>query len=116
MEVAQNLAFLGRELAALTDGLAELEQEMVTSREDYIMAYNKAYLTAGAVVDEGGKPPPVAVREATALLATHAERMRAEGAEARVRQRKAQIASIGKRGNWGQSIGAILKSEMEQLR
>lgn len=109
--VAQNLARLGRELEALTDGLGDLEQKMVQTREDYIMAHAKAYLTAGAL-DSNGKPPPAAVREAKANIATHDERLRAETAEALVRQRRAQIASIGKRGEWGRSIGSIVRTEI----
>lgn len=111
IEVAQNLAFLGRELQYLTDGLADLERNMVEAREDYTLAYAKAYLAAGGLVN--GKPPTVAEREARAQIATHDERLRAETCEQLVRQRRAQIATIGKRGEWGRSIGSIVKSEIE---
>jgi len=110
--VAINLSHLARELAALTDGLGDLEQRAVEKREDFIMAHAKAYLTSGAL-DAGGKPPPAAVREAKSNLATHDERLAAETAEALVRQRKAQIGAIKVRIDVGRSVGSIVKSEIE---
>ena len=40
--VAANLAHLARELAALTDGLGDLELKAVNAREDYVLAHAKA--------------------------------------------------------------------------
>lgn len=109
--VAANLAFLARELAAMTDGLADLERNMVERREDYVMAHAKAYLATGGLVN--GKPVTVAEREATTNLATHKERLSAETAESLVRQRKAQIAALRVRIDVGRSVGAVVRAEIE---
>lgn len=109
--VAANLAHLARELAALTDGLGDLERNGVEKREAFVMAHAKAYLTSGAL-DEKGKPPPAAVREAKANIATHDERLAAETADALIRQRKAQISALRVRIDVGRSVGAVVRAEM----
>ena len=102
--VAANLAHLGRELAALTDGLGDLEHRSVEKREDYVLAHAKAFLRAEGTVD---------VRKCQALVDTHDERLAAETAEALVRQRRAQIATLKVRVDIGRSVGSIVKSEIE---
>jgi len=102
--VAANLAQLARDIAAITDGLGELERRAVETREDYTMAYSKAFLTA-----EG----PMDVRKHQATVDTHAERLSAETAEALVRGRRAQIASLKVRIDVGRSVGAVVRSEMD---
>jgi hypothetical protein len=102
--IAANLAHLGRELAAMTDGLGDLEHRSVTAREDYVLAHAKAVLKSSGTVDE---------RKAQALVDTHDERLSAETADALVRQRRAQIATLKVRVDIGRSVGSIVKSEIE---
>jgi len=106
-DVAANLAFLGRELAALTDGLADLEKKSVDRREDYVLAHAKAVLRATGTVDE---------RKSQAVVDTHDERLAAETADALVRQRRAQIAALKVRVDIGRSMGTLLRSEMDLTR
>ena len=105
--VAANLAQLARDLAAMTDGLNELERNAVEKREDHTMAYSKAFLTA-----EG----PMDIRKHQATVDTHSERLSAETAEALVRGRRAQIASLKVRIDVGRSVGAVVRSEIDLER
>ena len=105
--VASNLAHLARELAALTDGLGELEHKAVAAREDFVMANAKAFLKADGAVD---------VRKQTAIVETHDERLAAETADALVRQRRAQIAAIKVRIDVGRSVGAVVRAEIDLER
>ena len=110
--VAANLAHLARDLAAITDGLKELEHRAVESREDFTMAYHTEYLRAGED-RENGKPLSVETRKSKATVATHAQRLSAEVAEALVRGRRAQIASLKVRIDVGRSVGAVVRSELD---
>lgn len=105
--VVMGLLDLSRQLDKLTEGLGELDREAVLAREDYVMAHAKAFLSA-----EG----PMDLRKYQAIEATHAERLRAEGAEAAVRQRKEQIWAIKTRIEVGRTAGAVVRSEMELAR
>lgn len=105
--VAANLAHLARELAALTDGLGDLDQRSVHAREDFVLAQAKAFLRA-----EG----PVEVRKAQAAVDTHSERLSAETADALVRQRRAQIAALKVRIDVGRSVGAVVRAEIDLER
>ena len=102
--VAANLAQLARDLASITDGLKDLEHRAVDSREDYTMAYSKAFLTAVGAMD---------IRKHQATVETHAERLAAETAEALVRGRRAQISSLKVRIDVGRSVGAVVRSEID---
>jgi len=105
--VAANLAQLARDLAAMTDGLNDLERRAVESREDYTMAHAKAFLSATGAME---------MRKYTAISETHSERLSAETAEALVRGRRAQIASLKVRIDVGRSVGAVVRSEIDLER
>jgi hypothetical protein len=105
--VAANLSQLARDLAAITDGLAELERRAVENREDFTLAFSKAFLSATG---------PVEQRKHKAVVETHAERLSAETAEALVRGRRAQISSLKVRIDVGRSVGAVVRSEIDLER
>jgi hypothetical protein len=105
--VVHGLIDLSRQLDKLTDGLGQLDRESVEAREDYVLAYAKAFLASEGTVDE---------RKQRTLLTTHAERKRAEGADAAVRQRKEQIWAVKTRIEVGRTAGAVVRSEMELAR
>jgi len=105
--VAANLAHLARELAALTDGLGDLELKAVNAREDYVLAHAKAFLSSEGAME---------LRKHKALMETSTERLAAETAEALVRQRKAQIAAIKVRIDVGRSVGAVVRAEIDLER
>lgn len=90
-------------LPAGHDGLNDLEQTAVEKREDYTLALSKAYLCA-----EG----PVEQRKHEAIVATHAERLSAETAEALVRGRKRQLDTLKVRIDVGRSAAAALRAEI----
>lgn len=101
--VVSQLLQLGRELEALTNQLDEIEREAVNSREDYVLAKEKAFLSA-----EGTQY----IRESESKMATHVERIAAELAEAKVRGVRAHIASIKARIDIGRSAAAALRAEI----
>lgn len=107
LTVTQNLLQLARELADLSSGLNDLEQTAVEKREDYTLALSKAYLCA-----EG----PVEQRKHEAIVATHAERLSAETAEALVRGRKRQLDTLKVRIDVGRSAAAALRAEIDLER
>ncbi len=101
--IVTGLLDLARELAALSADLDQLEVDAVNGREDLTLAQAKAFLAA-----EG----PVDVRKNQALVATHAERLVAETAEALVRGRKRQLDTLKVRIDVGRSAAAALRAEM----
>ena len=105
--VAANLAQLARDLAAITNGLEELEHNAVNRREDMTMAFSKAFLSSQGAVE---------ARKHLAVVATQDERLAAETAEALVRGRRAQIASLKVRIDVGRSVGAVVRSEIDLER
>lgn len=107
MSVTQNLLNLARELAELASGLDDLEQRAVMAREDLTLAQAKAFLSAEGTVD---------VRKNTAIVATHAERLSAETAEALVRGRKRQLDTLKVRIDVGRSAAAALRAEIDLER
>lgn len=111
-DIALSLSQMSRELAKCTWDLADLETKAVTAREDHGLAYAVAYLKSGEE-EENGRPPSVETRKARTVIATHGERLRAEGAEARLRQKRAEIAAIKTRIDCARSSGTILRAEIE---
>ena len=73
-------------------------------RKKNVLAHAKAVLRSSGTVDE---------RKAQALVDTHDERLSAETADALVRQRRAQIATLKTRVDIGRSVGTIIRSELE---
>lgn len=101
--VVTSLLDLSRELAALAKDLDLLEADAVNLREDYTLAYAKAFLTAEGAVE---------TRKHLAITATHTERLAAETAEAVVRGRKRQLDTMRVRIDVGRSAAAALRAEM----
>lgn len=99
-----HLLQLGRELEKLTNDLDEIERDAVNLRETYVMAKEKAFLSAD---DETQY-----MRESRSKMATHVERIAAEFADARVRGTRAHIASIKARIDIGRSAAAALRAEI----
>lgn len=106
-QVVVQLLALGRELEQLTNDLEDIEREAVNTREDYVLAKERAFLKT-----EGTQY----IRESEAKLATHVERIAAELAEAKVRGVRAHIAAIKARIDIGRSAAAALRSEIELER
>lgn len=111
-DIAVNLSRMSRELARATFEIGELEEKAVEAREAFAMAWATEYLKSGEE-DENGKPPSVETRKARATLATHAERLKAEGAEGRIRKLRGEIAAIRTRIDCARSSGTILRAELE---
>lgn len=103
-QVVQQLLQLGRELEKLTNDLDDIEREAVNRREDYVLAKEKAFLSA-----EGDTQY---VRESKSKLASTEERIAAELADAKVRGVRAHIASIKARIDIGRSAAAALRAEI----
>lgn len=105
-DVALALAKLGRDLDAAVHALDGADREAVTRRENYTLAYAKAFLTA-----EG----PMDVRKHQATVDSHAERLAAETAEQVVRGLRRQVESIKVRIDVGRSVGSAVKAELTAL-
>ena len=101
--VVSGLLRLSQELANLSKDLDDLEADAVNGREDYTLANARAFLSAEGAMD---------LRKATAIVATHHERLAAETAEALVRGRKRQLDSIKVRIDVGRSAAAALRAEL----
>jgi hypothetical protein len=104
--VALALAQLGRDLDATVKSLDVADRQAVTAREDFTVAYARAFLKADGAMD---------VRRYQATVDTHAERLAAEAAEQVVRGLRRQVESIKVRVDIGRSYGSALKAELTAL-
>lgn len=102
-EIAANLSRLALDLASLATALDLADKRAVNAREDYTMAYAKAFLRSEGAMD---------VRKQQALVDTHAERLMAEGADQIVRGIRKQMETIKVRIEVGRSVGAAVRTEM----
>jgi glutaminase len=102
-EVAANLAERARELDAATRALDTADRQAVVRREDYTLAYARAFLAADGAME---------VRKHRATEQTHAERLAAESAEQVVRGLRRQIDTLRVRIDVGRSMGSAIKAEM----
>lgn len=100
--VAQNLADLARQLDKLVTQMDEAEKNAVVARENFTMAYARAFLQA-----EG----PMDVRKHKATVATHDDRLAADTAEQLVKGIRRQIETVRLRVDVGRSLGAALRAE-----
>jgi hypothetical protein len=100
--VASNLAKLARQLDDLVAAIDDAEVRAVNSREDYTMAYARAFLTSEGSMD---------VRRHLATEGTHDTRLAAELAEQLVKGIRRQIDSTRIRIDVGRSLGAALRAE-----
>lgn len=102
-EVAAALAQLGRDLDACVRTLEGADREAVIAKENYTLAYAKAFLKAEGAMD---------VRRHLATVETHAERLAAETSEQIVRGLRRQLAAIGVRIDIGRSMNSAMKAEL----
>lgn len=101
--VALQLANLTRQLDDLVQDIDEKEKDAVHAREDYTLAYAKAYLTAEGSIE---------ARKHTATVDTHEVRLAAETAEQIVKGLRRQIDTVRLRVEVGRSLGAALRAEI----
>jgi hypothetical protein len=102
-QLASRLINLDRDMHSLTKALGELDREAVAAREEFTLAFAKAFLTA-----EG----PMDVRRYIATEATHAERLAAEVAEASVRDKRTQVRTVEASIDVARSLNSLAKAEM----
>lgn len=100
--VASTLAKLARQLDDLVDAIDDAEKRAVHAREDFTMAYAKAFLSAQGSMD---------VRKHLATEETHDTRLAAELAEQLVKGIRRQIDTVRMRIDVGRSLGAALRAE-----
>ena len=101
-EVAAHLAHLARELDSLVDAIGDAEKVAVHAREDFTMAFARAYLTGEGSIE---------ARKHKATTDTHDARLAAELAEQTVKGIRRQIDSVKIRIDVGRSLGAALRAE-----
>lgn len=104
--IVHMLLELSRRMGDLADRMDQVEEDAVNAREDYTMAYAKAFISAVGSVD---------LRKQLAIEQTHAERINAESAEAKVRGMKRQAETLKTRVEVGRSAAALVRSEAEFL-
>lgn len=102
-DVALQLARLARDLDACITTLDGADRDSVNAREDYTLAYARAFLAAQGAMD---------VRKQIAIEKTHAERLAAETADQIVRGLRRRIDSIKTRIDVGRSVGAAVRAEI----
>lgn len=102
-EIASELGKRSRELDGLVDEIGEAERDAVNTREDYTLAYSRAFLSADGAMD---------VRRHTATEQTHEARLAAELAEQHVRGLRRRIDSVRTRIDVGRSLGAAVRAEV----
>lgn len=102
-EIASGLSELSRQLDELVAEIGEAERDAVNKREDYTLAYAKAFLAADGSMD---------IRRHTATEDTHDARLAAELAEQHVRGLRRRIDSVRTRIDVGRSLGAAVRAEV----
>lgn len=102
-EIAANLARLARTLEGCARALEDADLKAVYAREDYTLAYAKAFLSSQGAMD---------VRKQQALMDSHGERLAAETTDALVRGIRKQMDTIKVRIDVGRSVGAAVRTEM----
>lgn len=102
--VSEGLKALSVELRQLQADLDVLEIAAVNRREDYTLAYSKAFLTADGSVE---------ARKHKATILTTVQRLEAEIAEALVRGKKRQVDTCRIRIDIGRTQSALTRAEME---
>lgn len=106
-QVVLNLMALSRSLQELSDELDDLEKNAVEAKEEYTVAYAKAFLKNSGAVE---------IRKQQSLLDTGQERLKAELSETLVRAHKRKIETLRIRIDVGRSAAALVRAESEMLR
>lgn len=106
-QVVLNLMSLSRSMQDLSDELDDLEKNAVESKEEYTLAYAKAFLSNSGAVE---------VRKQQTLLDTAQERLKADLSETLVKAHKRKIDTLRIRIDVGRSAAALVRAESEFLR
>lgn len=102
-DIATTLGERSHELGKLVDELDAAERDAVNRREDYTLAYSRAFLSAEGSMD---------IRRHTATVETHDARIAAELAETAVRGLRRRVDTIRTRIDIGRSLGAAVRAEV----
>ncbi|GII87113.1 hypothetical protein Ssi03_51030 [Sphaerisporangium siamense] len=103
-EIALRLSQLSRALDDLAGDLEGLERDAVVKRHTYELAFARAFL--------GQESGSVDARKQAAVLATAAEKLEAETAEAVLRAARTRIGTLKTQIETGRSLNALMRSEM----
>lgn len=101
--VALQLGQLARDLDDVTKELNEADRDSVTLREDYTLAYARAFLRAEGAME---------ARKQIAIELTTGERLAAEAADQVVRGLRRQIDTLKVRIDVGRSVGTAMRAEL----
>ena len=100
--ITRTLSQISKEIDELTDELARLDEAAVRARQDYKVAYARAFLTADGSMD---------IRRYTAETATADALLASELADQQHRAAVAQLKALRDRLEVGRSLGAIMRLE-----
>lgn len=100
--IVAQLGELGRQMDNLVSSIQLADRASVASREDYTMAYARAFLAAEGSMES---------RKQIALIETHDQRLMAELHEQTVRGLRRQIDSVRLRIDVGRTMSATARSE-----
>lgn len=110
-QVGAALGKLSVRLEEITNELAQADEEATRLAEEYQLAYDKAFLMAGA----GKARVTEAVRTAEARIATYELRLRVEVAKMHVRSLKSAHRTLDRRIDVGRTMAATIRSEHRNL-
>jgi len=110
-QVGTALGRLSIRLEQLTNELAAADEKSTHLAEDYQLAFDKAFLLAGA----GKAKVTEAVRNAEARIATYALRLEMEVAKLHVRSLKAAHRTLDRRIDVGRTNASTLRSEHRNI-
>lgn len=101
--IAVQLGQLARDLDDVTKALNSADRESVARREDYTLAYARAFLTAEGAME---------ARKQIAIEQTTVERLAAETADQVVRGLRRQVDTLRIRIDVGRSVGTAMRAEL----
>ncbi len=100
--ITRTLSEISREIDELTDQLAELDEAAVRARQEYKVAYARAFLNADGSMD---------IRKYSAETSTSDALLVSELADQQHRAAVAQLKALRDRLEVGRSLGAIMRLE-----
>lgn len=103
--ITRTLSQISKEIDELTDELAVLDEAAVRARQDYKVAYARAFLDADGSMD---------IRRYTAETATADALLTSELADQQHRAAVSQLKALRDRLEVGRSLGAIMRLEWGQ--
>ena len=111
-QVGAALGKLSVRLEELTNELADADEKATHLSEEYQLAFDKAFLLAGA---SAKVKVTEAVRNAEARIATYALRLDMEVAKLHVRSLKAAHRTLDRRIDVGRTTASTLRTEMATI-